>query len=294
MASLGLSRSLFQDGANNTLDYLDKGCYDPVFRQIRFLGQAHYGDQRWHQYDETVNTWSLLPDPPWDTGGMAYPNFLGHGYQHNTVDPATGDFFYRQYNNQSPRWYRRSTNSWHVLPASAAPSIAGGLEWLPSIGSQGGLILHDTNEVQRWDKASNTWTRFGGLTGAGGYHNTANRSIPFNVCLIGGGNGSNKLWKIGGSGSPTACADCPSTFGVGQSITTADPVSGDLLVIKSNSVAHAYSVGSNSWSNINMANAPDFGTIATGSKIIAIPIPAYGVVMYLFGNLSKVWLYKHR
>ncbi len=294
MTTVGLSVDHFKDGANNTLDYLDKGCYDPKFRQIRFIGQSHYGDQRWHQFDETANAWSLLPDPPWDTGGSAYPNFIGHGYQHNTVDPSTGDFYYRQYNSKQPRWYQRSTNSWLQLPASKAPSIAGGLEWLPSIGSQGGLILHDTNEVQRWDKATNTWTQFTGLTGSGGYHNTANTSVPFSVCLIGGGNGSNKLWKIGGNGSPVACADCPATFGIGQSITTTDPVSGDLLVIKSNAEAYRYSVANNSWSGLDLSGAPLFGTINSGSKVLAIPIAAHGVIMFLFGGSSKVWLYKHQ
>lgn len=294
LATNDLTKALFSDGGNNTLDYLDKGCYDARYKQIRFIGQSHYGDQRWHQYDESANTWSNLSDPAWDTGGGSYPGFLGHGYQHNTVDPATGDFYYRQYNKTAPRWFQRSSGVWTQLPASRAPSIAGGLEWLPSIGSQGGLVLHDTNEVQRWDKATDTWTQFTGLSGAGGYHNTANRSIPHSVVLIGGGNGSAKLWKIGGSGGPVPCTDCPVTFGVGQSITTADPVSGDLLVIKSNSSAFQYSVASNSWSAMNMSGAPSFGTVTAGSKIIAIPIPNSGIIMFLFSDATRVYLYKHK
>jgi hypothetical protein len=294
LTTTGLTPAMFRDGANNTLDYMDKGAYDPIGKQIRFIGQSHYGDQRWHSYDEPSNTWATLPDPPWDTGGAAYPNFIGHGYQHNTVDPATGDFFYRQFGATQPRAFQRSTGTWSQLPASQATSIAGGLEWLPSIGAQGGLILHAGSEVHRWDKAANAWTRFTGLSGAGPYHNTALRSVPHGVCLLGGGNNSNKLWKIAGSAGPVSCADSPETFGIGQSITTADPVSGDLIIIKSNSAAYGYSVTSNTWYAMNMANAPVFGAINSGSKIMAIPIAAYGVVMFLFGNAAKVYLYKHR
>jgi hypothetical protein len=294
LSTLGLSKAMFVDGANNTLDYLDKGGYDPVHRQVRFIGQSHGGDQRWHQYDEMTNTWSNLADPPWDGGGSAYPGFLGHGYQHNTVDPATGDFFYRQYNKLQPWWFRRSTNSWTQLPPSKTNSIAGGLEWMPSIGTQGGLVLHESTGAQRWDKATNTWTQFTGLTGAGPYHNTANHSVPFGVVLMGGGNGSNRLWKLSGTGAPVACADCPVTFGIDAAITTCDPVSGDLLVIRSSSEAYRYAVASNAWSAFSMAGAPSFTNATAGSKIIAIPMPRYGVIMFLFGGSPQVFLYKHR
>lgn len=84
----GLNTSLFIDGANNTLGYMDKGNYDPINKQVRFIGQAHGGDQRYHQYDEATNTFSNLTDPSWD-GVIGYPGYIGHGYQHNTIDPAT-------------------------------------------------------------------------------------------------------------------------------------------------------------------------------------------------------------
>lgn len=294
LSTLGLSTALFIAGATNTLDYCDKGVYDPINRQVRLIGQAHLEDQRWHQYDEATNTWSNLADPPWDDGGSGQPSYIGHGYQHNAVDPATGDQYYRRYNSSDVRRLTRSSNTWGQTAAAPNTEIAGGLEWLPTIGSQGGLVLHIGTSVHRWDKAGDSWTTpaNGTLTGQA-YHCVAVRSVPNGVVLFGGGNGSAKLWKVNGSGTVTACADCPITFGIGQTITTADPVSGDLLVIASNSVAHKYSVAGNSWSALSMTGAPSFGTVGSGSRIIAVPMPAYGAILFLFGATPAVWLYKH-
>jgi hypothetical protein len=290
----GLTTALFVDGANNTLDYLDKGAHDPVYKQIRFIGQAHGGDQRFHQYDEMSNTWSNLADPPWDSGGNGYPGFLGHGYQHNAIDPATGDFYYQQYNGASIRRLRRSTGAWDTITSHPIDSITGGLEWLPTIGTQGGLILHLGQSCHRWDKASNTWSSPATNTLSGqGYHTVAVRSVPNNVVLLGGGNGSTRLWRIGATGGVTALANCPSDFGIGSSVTTVCPASGDLLVVRSSSDISRYSVNSNSWSSISFAGGPSFGSVNAGSKIVAIPIAAYGVIMFLFGGTPATWLYKH-
>ncbi len=288
----GLSTSLFVDGSNNTLDYMDKGCHDPVRKQVRFIGQAHGGDQRFHQYDETSNTFTNLADPPWD-GVVGYPGYLGHGYQHNAVDPATGDFYYHEYNSTIVHRLTRASGTWSRL-TSPNTEITGGLEWLPSIGSQGGLILLLGRSCHRWDKATNSWSTPASSTLTGlTYHTVAVRSVPNNVVIIGGGNGGRKLWKIGGTGGATAIPDCPTSIGIGSSITTACPVSGNLLVIGSNSDAHKFNVSSNSWSSLSMSGAPSFGDVGSGSHVIAVPRPAYGVIMFVFGRSPAAWLYKH-
>jgi hypothetical protein len=290
----GLSTNLFVNGANNTLGYMDKGCHDPVRKQVRFIGHAHMGDQRFHQYDEVTNTFSNLADPPWDGGGLSYPGYLGHGYQHNAMDPATGDLYYRKYN--SPEVYRlvRATGEWIRLANAPNTEITGGLEWLPNIGTQGGLILFLGRSCHRWDKASNTWSTpaSGTLTGMT-YHTAAVRSVPNNVVLFGGGNGGRAMWKIGATGGAISCPASPIGYGIASSVTTACPVSGDLLVVESSSVVARFSVGSNSWSQFSFSGGPSFGDISAGSHTIAIPMAAYGVIMFIFGNTPSAWLYKH-
>lgn len=293
IATSGLTTSLFTDGANSTLDYMDKGCYDPIHRKATFIGHAHYGDQRWHEFDEASSRWANLPDPPWDTGGSASPPFIGHGYQHNTVDPATGDLYYRQFDSSTIRWFRRSPGSWTTTAVAPNTSVAGGLEWLPSIGTLGGLVLFLAPAVHLWDKANDAWTTVASGLGPSTFSSIALRSVPHDLVLVGGGDGSAGLWKIDATGRVTTCANCPIEFGIGQTITTTDPATGELLVIRSDSVAYRYSVGSDAWSPLSLSGAPRFGAVDAGSNIVAIPIPAYGVVMFLFGGAAATWLYRH-
>jgi hypothetical protein len=283
----GLSTSLFVTGANNTLDYMDKGAYDPIKKQIRFIGNGHLEELRWHQYDEVTNTWSNLV-PSWYGGGAVWE----HGYQHNACDPATGDFYYRSYNNTQIRRFNRATGAWSNLPDSGAMEIAGGIEWLPTIGAQGGLVFHVGTNVRVWNKSTNAWSAAStSLSGAGPYHNAAVLNRVTNEVYFGGGNGSGTVWKINGSGSVTALASCPVAFGIGQSVTTVCPVSGNMLVLNSNT--SAYKFNGSAWSALSMAGAPSFGSISAGSKIVAIPVAAHGVILFLFGGAPAVWLYKH-
>lgn len=290
----GLTTALFVDGANNTLDFMDKGCHDPVHKQVRFIGQSHIGDQRFHQFDEVTSTFSNLPDPPWDTGGSGYPGYLGHGYQHNAMDPATGDLYFRKYNSSQVHRLNRATGAWSTIAPAPNTEITGGLEWLPNIGTQGGLILFLGTSCHRWDKASNTWSTpaSGTITGMT-YHTVAVRSVTSNMVLFGGGNGGRSMWKIGATGGATSCPACPIGFGVGSSVSTACPVSGELLVIDSSSSVASFSISSNNWTQFSFTGGPSFGTVTSGSKIIAIPMAAYGVIMFVFGGAPSAWLYKH-
>lgn len=284
----GLSTSLFVTGANNTLDYMDKGAYDPVNEQIRFVGNGHLEQLRWHQYNEATNTWGNLSPPSWYGGGAVFE----HGYQHNTVDPATGDWYYRSYNNNQIRHYTQATGTWSQLPTSGTMEIAGGIEWLPTIGALGGLVFHVGTNIRYWNKATNTWgTGSTNLSGAGPYHNAAVLNRVTNEVYFGGGNGSGKVWKVNAAGTVAAQPDCPATFGIGSAITTVCPTSGHMLVFKGGGTAYRYN--GVSWATLSITGAPSFDSVNAGSKIVAVPVAAHGVVLFLFGGTPATWLYKH-
>jgi hypothetical protein len=282
----GLSTALFITGGNNTLDWMDKGSYDPINKQIRFVGSGHLEELRWHQYDEATNTWSNLPPPSWYGGGGVWE----HGYQHNTCDPATGDFYYKHFNGASIERYIRASGTWASV-ASNNDNIAGGIEWLSTIGTEGGLVQFLAPYIRTWNKATNTWTLRSSSAGASTYHCCAVRNFANNTVYVGGGNSSSSVWSVSGSGTVTALTSCPITYGIAATVTTACPVSGDMLVINNTSDAYKYSGGA--WSALSMTGAPSFGVTNENTKIIAIQIPAHGVIMFLLGGTPAVWLYKH-
>lgn len=292
----GFSSSLFPAGSSNTADYMDKGAYDPILKQVRWFGQGHEERQDWYCYDEATDTFSVLSDPPWDGGGSGDPGYLGHGYQHNTIDPATGDDYYRMTGSATVRRLDRVAGTWGTIAShqTSGNAIAGALEWLPSIGSAGGTISFYGQYVERWDKAAASVSTVSSSIANPQNHTFAWRSIPNDLVLFGGGNGdSNALYSIGPSGGITTRADCPISMGVTIGITVTCPVSGDLLVFGSAGAARQYDVAGDSWSAKDMTGAPSFGTIDADVRIIAVPVPAYGVIVFFFCQASQVWVHKH-
>lgn len=286
---------MFTAGATNVLDYLDKAGWDTLNKQIRFFGQGHYEDQRYIQYDEATDAWSVLADPPWDDGGSGQPSFLGHGYQHNAIDPATGDVYYARFNSETIHRWTRSTDTWSTLTRPALGDITGAIEWLPEIGTAGGLICHFGTSCFRWDKAANSWStpESGTLTGQS-YHTVAVRSVPNGVVVFGGGNDSRNFWKIGASGGATAVDDCPIDAGIGTAVVTACPTSGDVIVIGSNSSCAALDVVAGTWTTFSLdASAPSLGTIASGSRVVATQWPEYGVISFLLGATGEHWAWRY-
>lgn len=289
----GLTTGMFDASSTNVLDYCTKGAFDPVARQVRFFGQGHYDDQRWVLFDEATNTFSMLSDPPWDDGGSSQPSYIGHGYQHNTIDPVTGDDYYRMLDGVVQR-YDRSTETWSELTGPASGSaVAGAIEWLPSIGSAGGLVAHVGEYLSRWDANADSWSSVSSTLTPAANHSIAHYSTPNDCVVLGGGNDKLKLWKVGPSGDVTALTDCPIAVGVTTAVTACCPVSGDLLVIGGDSSARVLDVSGDSWSTLSLTGAPAFGTVSSSSRIIAVQLDAYGVVMFIFGAAAEVWLYKH-
>lgn len=292
----GIDSGIFVTDAVRTYDYCNKMVYDPVGKRLMFIGQGHERNQLWHSYDETANTFGALADPPWDTGGSGDPGYLGHGYQHNALDPATGDFFYKMTGGGTLRKFTRSGSSWGTI-ASAQTSgnaIAGALEWHPGIGDDGGLIWVIGEYVTRWDSATDSWSTVTSSLSGPQNHAIAHYSAPHGLVLFSPGNGdSTALYSVGASGGITTRADCPIGMGVTIGISACCPVSGDLLVLGSAGAAHQYDVTGDAWDTLSLTGAPSFGTIGSGSGIIAAQVPEHGVIAFLFCSAEELWLYKH-
>jgi hypothetical protein len=93
------------DGSN-IVEYADSATWDPISRQFLFLGNSHgtcYGS-RFVIYRDSDNAWRTGPLPP----GIQEFGEVAHAYHHNTIDPATGDVYYRHYGGT--RVWRYATN----------------------------------------------------------------------------------------------------------------------------------------------------------------------------------------
>lgn len=305
---------------NPILGYIDKAAYDPVRRQVRFISKAHQGDQRYIQYDCDSNAWSLLPDAPWDDGDPptsadgsvgGATSFLGHGYQHNTIDPATGDLYFRRYNTGIVWHEAAATGVWTQLPSFSSHTLSGVLEWVPGIGTQGGLMMADEDYVHRWDKAANTWTTLSRVASQGRDCKGA-YSAPNELFVWGGGHngsgGGQLMWShTATSTTPTQRASAPYQLYTHVDVTTVCPVSGDLLVMWAPDRFYSFAPASGTtgaypgtWTLLTspyLAGGPLDSVVQPTAgemkRTVACPISTYGVVMYLFAISEQMWLYKH-
>jgi hypothetical protein len=283
----GLTSALFEANPGTIMGYLDKGKWDAVTRRVHFIGQGHNGNQKFIQYDDATNRWSELARPSWDTS----PGTIGHGYQHNSIDPATGDLFYRKYNSTDFYRLNRATGQWVKLPSPSisAVGIAGGVEYFPEIA---GLVYVGRSTVSVFTGGS--WKNlYDANLSMGEYHNIAMYSPQHKVVYLGGGDGSRVLYRMTSTQSVVRIADAPINVAVASSVTTVDPVSGNLLVFSDSSTAYQYTPTSNSWSRLSMSGATPLG--GGVADTVAIPISTYGVIMFVQGGRgsASAWLYKH-
>jgi hypothetical protein len=123
----------------------------------------------------------------------------------------------------------------------------------------------------------------------GGYHSVSEYSTTAKAVYFGGGNGSRDLYKLESTGQITKMANAPVVMGVyngGNAPLTADPVSGELLVLGLDRNLYAYNPASNAWRTM-----PQQHPFSSLGFTVTVPVNTYGVVMVL--QPGKITLYKH-
>ena len=275
--------------------YADNASWDPVSRQFLFEGMSHT-NPTWTfvAYSEATNSWRTIPAHP-DLAGTT----VAHAYDHNTVDPATGDHFHRLYNSASVYKYATSAGTWSVLPQIPMQSrqVAGALAYFPEMG---GLVFVDGDFGVWFYKASaNRWRQLADTTAAtnsglpqlpmGDYNNFIQYNPVQKVVVFGGG-GDSHMYKMDASGKITPLKNAPFSVGITSTLFSVDPVSGKYVVITSGGTMYEYDVADN-WKALSV----QVPFAHPGDGVIQAPISTHGVILYVaydFGS-SKVYLYKH-
>ena len=284
----GFNQALLGDSnGHNIFQYTEDIVWDPVSKQLLFVGGGHGSDAKFISYSDSSNAWQLRPQPS-GFGGSSF----SHAYDHNGIDPVSRRFFHRQPggNNRIDVW-NIDTNTWTRSPAiPSGPQCCGAVEWFPEIsravyvdGSYGIFSYNPANDG--WSTASNN------LEPLGDYHLFAEYSPVHKVLFFGGGNGSSAIYKMNASSQITRISpDAPDEMGTTHSIVTLDPNSGNFLVYYSSSNWYEYNPATNVFSR--MSGSAPFGGI---DLVVATPISTYGVTLFAKynGDQSKVWIYKH-
>lgn len=289
------------DCGDNILNYADKGLWNPNTREIHFIGKGANGKELKHiSYSEATNRWTREAKPYWDCSPGE--GCIGHGYEHSTIDPATGDVFWRQFYSSSYYRWSRGSKTWSALPAGPSPECCVALEWFPEMA---GFLVVAKGQVHLYNRSLGTWRQLASGVAMGDYHTVATYNPVHKVVVFGGGNsggdygGARDLFKIDSAGRISRIAAPPANVGILQSVFTVDPASGKYLLLTSDGRFFEYDVPSNAWAALNSSGVQAFSS-SLSNRIeyrVAVPISTHGVVAFLVtdrsDSSSRVLLYKH-
>ena len=281
--------------------------WDPVAHRLYFLGGDHSQSgtpvMKFVQYEESSNTWSVLPSQDWFTA------FATHGYDHAAIDPVHRYFYFRPPGNTTMWRYNLDNPSWTAMPRNNViqfNSCCVGIEYFPEL--RGVIWVSDENVddggVVRLSDATGQWDRLG--KGAaypmGRYHNFAEYNPVRKVVVFGGGEGGSatrQIWKLDAKGTVTRLNKAPIDLGIQNAIFTVDPAGGDYLVLTRTQEFYVYNVVSDTWSLKTRGSSVPIWTTAYQNAIhgvVAGPISTYGVNVFVTcdgPDNCRVNLYKH-
>jgi hypothetical protein len=287
-----LSALIDAGGGKRICEYSDKMVWLSGRREIHFTGGGHLTNTKTIVYTDADNTWHDLGAPSWFTGGSL------HGYQLNAGRGNTHYFLHPGGTTLHTRDIPSGT--WGVLDTSNVTLGSGGalgaLEWFPTFGT-GSLMIVFGNApgVYRWNGQS--WSVVGSRA-MGAYHNVGVYSPIRDLLYFGGGVGSAQLYTMSNTGAITTRANCPVEFGIIQSVTTVDPVSGKLVLVCVDQAIRVYDPATNTWSTDTAPPAGFWsGNIYNEGNVMGVmaaPVYDYGVTMFITIQGPTIYLRKGR
>ncbi len=305
-AAANQQTAMQQSGAWLTSQSNDVG-YDPVRRIAHYVGKRQNSYPYRHiYYREDKHDWVV--------GVNVTSNSSGHGYDHNAVDPRTGDVYMRRYGYGVRGVYKASggnLNSWGSIPnwqdTGGNTQVAIGATWWSGEFTgltQGGLLIYDSGEsdVFIYDPVTSSWeTPITDIGQTSTYHSIMSYSAVHNVAVFGGGNDqSRRIWRLNSDRSITAMPNAPFNVGVytgGGAYVVEDPVTGNFLFVstQANKMYELDPTGSGSWSLVNVSVPTDIRDGDRGN--ICWSVPDSGVVVFAgassSGESPSMYLYKH-
>jgi hypothetical protein len=324
--------------SGSMIHYCNSMPWNPISKRISILGEDHnwgfvnYGStgdgMRFVEYDAATNAFVLT-----SKGIALWGAETAHGWDHQAVNPITGDHYYaHQGGGVQNLWARRNT---YAAPTTftetsqttaAYTQIAIGACWWSGaftggsgVGAQGAFMIFNSGDalsgdstdgrIVAFDPLANSWVfNQTGMspnykTGGSTYHSVMEYSAVKNVAVYGGGNDApQKLWRLNSNGTFLAMPDVPSGKAVGiQSGNLAcDPVTGNFLLLSAGQLWELNPSGSGTWTQQTGSRVPPGGVGVPGPSpqdgVISCPIPDYGVVAYITQTTpsgGSFYLYKH-
>jgi len=300
----GLTWSLVQDpnmGNGSVLEYANKGIYDPVRKEIRYVG---VGDTSPGGSDETKYLRYRVSTNQWSEEAKPFIDQQSHTWDFNAVNPVTGyNYIVKARTGDFWQW---NGSSWS--------SIAGNSDFsaqLPACTwdeTRVGLVCSARSAgVQIWRPSTGIWSSLGtppGFTNPP-YHQVIHYHRQSGDLLVGyGGNDPTKFWRLKQNGTfealtaPTSLECCGNASEA--KLTAFDYRTGKFLVLRGKGSLQSnlweYNFTTNVWTNLG--NRIPVVRTASSDWGIIVPIQDFGGVVLIIKQpgpqtTPTAYLYKH-
>jgi hypothetical protein len=308
----------FGGSTQNVLAESPEMVWDPLTQKVLFFGGDHCDIAQFITYDAATNTWQREPRAAWMPTQANYCNGMMHGEDLAGMDPARGNFYFREfflYSREVHR-YNTTTKTWTDLPLMGNVGdyleSSMGVDFFPEMNSlvivNGGGGLPKWNNVYLFSETTQQWTTLPlGLSGpAESYRNFARYNPVHKVVLFSiAGFGDRRLFKLDRNGVVTRLKDAPIGLGImcpcdaPAAIILADPVTGDYIVIEKDTKAlWRYDVGTDTWTKTSTQVPARVFTSAPDNPIFSVAaatIASYQVHWFTSCDAAncRVHLYKY-
>jgi len=310
------------------IHYCNSMPWNPVRQAIEIVAMDHNaGAQRYVRYDAASNSFVLVRA---DDGNG---NSTRHGYNHNSVNPYTGDVYHRlaYFDYEAAgilvrKWALGADSSGFVsLPLATKlfymQNAIGSCWWSGSFaggGGQGCLLIYNSGDsaiggsandggIYAYNPLTNAWfwssrgmSPFYGTTGYT-YHSVIEYSKKKNVAVYGGGNDNpKKVWRLNADRSCTTMPSTPgsTTMGIQQGIICEDPATGNFILLSKGQLWELNPSGSGTWTQQTGSRTPPSGVGIPSAPdgVTCTSIPDLGVIAYMTQTSNSggtFFLYKH-
>lgn len=277
---------LVSEAAAGCLVDAESASWLPRSQQLLLAGGNDKGDAVLLGYTAATNRWDVLdPSPPWRDS---------RSFDAGAVDPGADSFYFQAEGTRDLHYLPANRQAWHTLQTLLESGPVGSGAALVYSVPMRGLIRVFAGHVQFLERGARDWVELEKNLPMGSARHVAEFVPATGLVVLGGGAGSNKLHALA-PGDPATFKPLPappvSEVAVGPTVLTADPASGDLLLLEVKS--------RRLWSLA--ADAPQWEEIVTAGNsflaqtrdLLAAPISDLGVVLFVRQDGAAA-LYKHK
>lgn len=327
----GWAQSLVVDAGSSIFTFSTKGIYDPISDRVMFAAESHGGaGAAWIRYSTQTNTWlrDTLCGSNTQAMGLCTQNVniggIGHTYDGHLFDPIRRLMIVGSSpTNNAAYDLTQGSNlaGWYQWDGTAASNSCGGggtnfsQDYFADRDEY--LCFEYNTGFTRLVHGAGAWAAISGIGASStviGQGAEVRCTSVLHQCLIFGGRLPNLLgpyvlgvYKYDINGTITQMGNAPADFrsAAGEfSVSEFDPISGDLIVLAghadSTPAMWKYHPQTDTWTEITSTNPPANLFTDTGYPefTVDIPLPKYGVIMYLTADprhplVNGVYVYKH-